>query len=89
MRVTLVRRPGEAPVVIEAAMVLVEDHLGTPISVAHEQGRAPSSAYVVAHAHDKNFNAILRQLGLDKTVVCDDLVLPPPPSGATLWRPDT
>lgn len=88
MRVTIIRRAGEAPLTIEAAVVVVEDHNGTPLSVAYAQGRPPTMAHIVAHARDREFSQVLQQLGLNKTVVCEELSLPGPPAGAQLWRPE-
>lgn len=56
--------------VIEATRLVVEDHLGNPIVVALEY--APGQI-VASHAGDKDFNNLLRNLGINKVVVCTDI----------------
>ncbi len=64
------------------AAVIVRQNNTTPISVAAEVGEGRSQ--VVAHAKDKDFNHVLRQLGVHQTVICDTLELRKPPPDARL-----
>lgn len=66
----------------DVAQVIVRQNNTTPIVVAAEVGDGRSQ--VVAHCKDKTFNHVLRQLGIDQTVVCDTLVLSKPPPTARL-----
>jgi hypothetical protein len=72
--------PGSQPLIIDASLVLACLDNGTPVMAAGDYG--PGGTLKASHAGDKDFNKTLRDLGLDKTVICDTLVLPPPPPGA-------
>ena len=73
---------GAEPLVLEATLVLVELDDGTPIMVSGEYG--PEGAVRSAHAGDKDFNQTLHALGINRTVICDTIALPPPPPGARI-----
>ncbi len=71
------------PIVLTGvAAVVVRQNNTTPIVVAAEVGDGRTQE--VAHCKDKNFNHVLRQLGVNQTVICDTLELVKPPAGARL-----
>lgn len=71
------------PLVLDGvAAVIVRQNNTTPIMVAAEVGDGRTQH--VAHCRDRDFNHVLRQLGIHQTVICDELVLAKPPSGAKL-----
>lgn len=72
------------PITIPASLVVVYSDDGTPIMVAGEYG--PDGAVRASHALDKDFNSTLHALGINRTVLCDKVALPPPPPGARLIR---
>ena len=80
MIVELLTRTG--PVRIEAQQVVLRQDNGAPVCVAAHYG--PDGCYAVAHAGDKDFNRMLRALGVEAQVVCDTLAVPPLPAGARL-----
>ncbi len=73
---------GARPIVLEATLVMVELNDGTPIMVSGEYG--PENTVRSSHAGDNDFNKTLEALGVHKTVICDTLQLPAPPSGARI-----
>lgn len=86
MRVELLPRGvghGE-PIVLDATLVLVTHDDGKPIIVAGVYG--PDGVVRAAHTLDKDFEQVMHALGLSRPVICDQLVLPPPPPGAVLIR---
>ena len=46
----------------------------------------PEGVVRASHALEPDFNATLRAFGINRTVICDELVLPKPPPGAQLIR---
>ncbi len=75
---------GSDPVIMDATLVLVEMEDGTPVMVCGEYG--PDGAVRASHAGDDDFNKTLNSLGINRTVICDTIVLPPPPPGARLLK---
>jgi len=73
---------GAQPIVMEASLVLVELDDGTPVMISGEYG--PEGAVKSSHAGETDFNKTLRDLGIDRVVICDSVVLPPPPPGARI-----
>jgi hypothetical protein len=73
---------GGKPVRLVARQVVVRQDNGTPICAAAHFG--PERAYVVLKVGDKDFNRMLKALGISDTVICDRLELPQPPPGARL-----
>jgi hypothetical protein len=74
MRVYLYDGVGDKnPVVKRATIVRIENEQGSPICIAVDQG---SAGQVVSHAADEDFNTILRNLGFDKLVLCEDMPQP-------------
>ena len=61
-------------VVIEATRVVVEDDLGNPVALALEFG--PNQILAVT-ADDPKFNQVLAELGIDKTVLVEDVFQTP------------
>jgi hypothetical protein len=61
------------PRVIEASVMIVEGANGQPISLALDTGLP--GAIIVAHAKDPDFNKLLKELGFNQTVICEDLRL--------------
>lgn len=64
---------------VQGNVVILEDGHGNPFFVAYELAAGKIECVSV---QDKNFVKTLRQLGIDKLVVCDKLCLPQPPNGA-------
>jgi hypothetical protein len=60
----------QQPTVSEVTRLLVEDIEGNPILIALEY--APGMI-LAAHAGDAEFNNLLKNLGIDKVVVCTDV----------------
>jgi hypothetical protein len=69
MKLKIHRNLREA-VVIEATRVVVEDGFGNPVAVALEF--APNQI-LAATPDSPEFNAILREMGIDKTVIVEDV----------------
>lgn len=61
-------------VVIEATRVVVEDDLGNPVALALEFG--PNQILAVT-ADDPKFNQVLAELGINKTVLVEDVFQTP------------
>lgn len=80
----LIRGITGEPLVVDAALFIARHDDGTPVCVGGEYG--PGDTIRCSHALDKDFNQTLRKLGIDRTVICEELVLPPPPPGAKLIR---
>jgi hypothetical protein len=57
---------------IQGSVVVVNDHYGNPLVVVQEVN--PGVAVVVP-ANEPGFNRIITGLGLDKTVVCNQLLI--------------
>lgn len=64
-----------------AHSVIVEDDLGNPIYVALQH----DDHIICSHVGDDDFHNLLRVLGVDKTVVVNDLT--PKPIDKMLWKP--
>ncbi len=91
---------GGKPIVLDATLVVVRMDDATPVLVVGERASALNAGQPVAvagdfgpdgvvrasHALDDDFNATLQALGINRMVVCDRLVMPPPPPGAQLIR---
>jgi len=60
------------PRVIDATRVIIEDDLGNPVCAAVQFG-PPPGGIIVETADAKNWNQVLRNLGIDKTVVVTDI----------------
>ncbi len=68
MRIKIKRSNGAVEVIDDVDLMLVEDNKGDPVSVACRYG--PGDAFLVSCIDDeKRFNIVLRNLGLDRTVV--------------------
>lgn len=65
----------------DAHSVIIEDAMGNPIFVAMQVG----DAIMYADAGEKDFHAFLKALGVDKTVVVDDIK--PKPLQNVIWTP--
>lgn len=79
MRVKIKHANGQVSTVEDADLMIVEDNKGDPVSVAVEYG--PVGAFLVACATvDDNvrFNELLRNLGIDRTVIAVPLDLKKP-----------
>ena len=61
-------------VVIEATRVVVEDDLGNPVALALEY--APNQIFT-ATLDDPEFNRVLAELGIDKTLLVEDVFQTP------------
>lgn len=82
MRVKILASVGQPPIILDAAVVLVENQFGEPISVACEGGA--EGIYWLAHTKDPDFQQILRSLGIASTVIVDSMSAPKLPQGARL-----
>lgn len=73
-----------APIRLRASQIVIRDDLGNPLCVAALFG--PDGAIAVAKADDEgeNFHRVLKNLGIQDTVLVDTLRLPTPPPGAVL-----
>ena len=75
MRIKVLKRLGEAPIIIDqASLVIVESNDGVPVSVSQEFAKlGESSGIVTAHAADgEKFQRLLQQLGLERVVIVDN-----------------
>ena len=70
------------PVRLSVSQILVRQDNGTPIMVAAEYGANRSQC--CAKVGDKDFLSVLQALGINETVICDRIEMPPPPPGARL-----
>lgn len=70
------------PLVLHVNQLVVRQDNGTPICVAAEFGQ--DRAQAVAKVGDDDFEQVCNALGVRETVICDRVVLPPPPPGARL-----
>ena len=84
MQVSIIPEIGQQPLIIEASLVIVHCDDGTPFMVSGEYG--PDGSLRASHALDEDFNRTLHKLGINRTVLCDRIELPPPPPGARLIR---
>lgn len=79
LTVKLLEKLGAQPrVVNDIGLVIVESE-GVPFCVAMSLGPQYGGATYVGHVRDKDFNAMLQQLGLDTLVLVEDgkkLLLP-------------
>lgn len=66
MKVRL-RAKGQVRVFEEAELIIVEDSHGNPVMVGCLAG--PADSFVCSTVSDPDFNSILRQLGINKTVL--------------------
>lgn len=82
MIVEIIPAVGQQPIVLVAAQVVVRNEDGTPVAAAATYG--PDDTIAVTHVKDKDFNQMLRNLGVNMTVIVDTLQLPKPPAGARL-----
>lgn len=58
------------PQIIYASRVVVYDALDNPVSVTVE---VENGVIITSHAGDPDFNRILRELGIDKTVIVQEI----------------
>ncbi len=70
------------PQVIEATSVVVEDDFGNPLVMAVE---LEAHSYVFAKLGDAEFDPLLRQLGINKTVVINEVQSKP--LSNVIWMP--
>lgn len=85
MIVTIIPKGGlgrVTPLRLDAAQVIVTHENGTPIYAAAEYG--PNGSISAATPDHADFQQILRNLGVDMTVVVDKIQLAKPPAGARL-----
>jgi len=62
------------PQVIEATRLVIEDDLGNPVCVAMQFGPpGQPGGIIIENADAENWNDILRQLGINKTVIVTDI----------------
>lgn len=80
MRVEACEKFGGKPLVTDAAVVVIRDVHGNPISVACETPCGDQPVITVSHCKDPDFNRILRGLGLDQVVICEEFSPAAPPA---------
>ena len=72
-------RKGKTEIINDAMLMIVEDDIGNPVSVAAKSGIG--NGFTVACIDDEEvFNRVLRNLGIDRVVVkvpIDSLLKPP------------
>lgn len=73
---------GSEPITVEATLMLAQHENGTPFCVAGLYG--PEGVIKCAHAQDESFNKVLRQLGINRMIICDPMPLPGVSQGAVL-----
>lgn len=72
MRIRAISKAGDPqPLVKEASLVLIENDDGTLIGVAASLGHGLGC--VVAHPGDEDFNALVREFGIDRVTICSEL----------------
>ena len=79
LRAVVIGKLGTRPAVVKGNTVIVEDSLGNPLAAIVETSERMN---LVVTVKDKDFNNVLRGLGINKVVVEDPMPLEPPPSGA-------
>lgn len=67
MRVEIITRLGEPPIVLNAGQIVVYDCYDNPLMVGVEYCQ---DQVFVSHAADDDFNLTLKNLNIPKTVVC-------------------
>lgn len=82
MIIELIPRIGGAPLRLDVSQFVVRQDNGTPISVGAEYG--PEGAQAVSCVGCKDFQRMLRVLGVKDTVVVDTLHMPQPQPGVRL-----
>ena len=82
MIIELIPRIGGEPIRLNIAQFVVRQDNGTPISVGAEYG--PEGSQAVSCVGCKDFQRMLRVLGVKDTVVVDTLQMPQPQPGARL-----
>ena len=84
MRIKVIEKLGGRVHELDAAIVIVEDHLGNPIQVACELATGVYDLLSIRHDNQTQFNRQLRALGIDKLVVAESLDTGAPPDGSQL-----
>jgi hypothetical protein len=67
------------PLVVDDYSLIIIEKDGIPVAVAMDMGNSLGDASYVGHVRDRDFNAMLQQLGIDKTVIVEEaskLLLP-------------
>lgn len=82
MRIELITRVGDPPIVLDVAQFVVRNGRGTPIAAGAEYG--PDDSQAVSCVGHPDLARVLRLLGVQTTVVVDRVVLPQPAPGARL-----
>lgn len=82
MIIELIPRVGADPIRLEVAQYVVRQANGTPIAVGAEYG--PEGAQAVSCVGCKDFQRLLRVLGIRTTVMVHTLQMPEPQPGAKL-----
>jgi len=75
MLIKILRKGGREPLVIDdATLMIVEDAKGNPVSLACEYGLPGRlGTFEVSHCKDPEFNTLLHRLGINKTVIVENL----------------
>lgn len=82
MIIELIARVGDPPIRLHVAEFIVRQENGTPIAVGADYG--PDGSQAISMVGNKDFNKMLRLLGITETVVVSTLKMPQPPPGARL-----
>jgi hypothetical protein len=83
--VEVISRIGQPPIRLDASQVVVYLDNGTPISVVALYGDNQTVKMAqVAPTGEHEFNKVLRDLRINRTVICDRVSCTPPPEGAKL-----
>ena len=71
IRLEILTRIGEEPIVLDASQVVVTLPDGSPIALAAVFGG--TEGVQVSHCKDPEFNKILKKLGIDRTTVVENM----------------
>ena len=71
LKLEIITKIGETPIILEASQVLITTEGGDPISVAAVYGG--TSGIQVSHCNDPEFNSVLSGLGIDRTVISEHM----------------
>jgi hypothetical protein len=61
------------PLIVDGYSLVILEKDGIPVAVAMDMGPDMGDCTYVGHARDSDFNAMLNQLGIDKTVIARDI----------------
>lgn len=84
MRIKVVERLGGRVIDLEGVVLIVEDDLGNPIQLACELQPGVYELANISQESNREFNNMLRALGIDRLTVAESLSPEAPPPGSRL-----